>query len=252
MEDTTSNKGLYIGGTIVGLIILFFALCFRTVGAGEVGVVTRFGEVNREINSGVAIKMPWPIERLHKLDVRIQKEESNAEAATSDLQDAKATLALNYALNRDKATSVFKEIGTEYQVRIVAPALQESFKAITAEYTASDLLTKRPEVKSKVLADLKTRIEPYGIRIENLNIVNFSFSPEFSKAIEAKQAAAQDAQRAKFNLERAKLDSQSQRVQKTSLSPLLLQKQAIERWDGHMPTYLGGGGIFNIPLQVKK
>lgn len=100
-------------------------------------------------------------------------------------------------------------------------------------------------------------MEKYGIFVEELSITNFSFSKEFSKALEQKQVAAQQADRAKFNLERAKLDAQAQEVQKRSLSPLLLQKEAIEAWragGSKMPQYLvldgSGGGLFGIPFKA--
>lgn len=234
---------------VVAIVVLLAMLCIRTVEAGQVGVVTRFGEVNREINSGLALKLPWPIEKLDKMDTRIQKQQEEANAATADLQDVHATLALNYALDRGSALSVYKTIGSEYRDRVVVPAVQESFKAATAQYTASELLTKRAEVKAKALEDIKKRLEPYGVRIDDLNIVNFSFSDEFRKAIEAKQVAAQEAERAKFNLDRSKLEAEAQNVQKESLSPEFLQKQAIEKWDGRMPQYVGNGTVFNIPLQ---
>ncbi|HYG83346.1 MAG TPA: prohibitin family protein [Verrucomicrobiae bacterium] len=250
--NTANLPKFKIKGAIFWPIVLVVALallCVRTVDAGEVGVITRFGEVSREVQSGLALKLPWPIETIHYMDTRIQKEEQDAKAATADLQDVSATLALNYAINREEATQLYKEIGPLYQARVVTPALQESFKAATAEYTAVQLLTKRAEVKQKTLAKIKERVEPYGIRIEDVSIVNFSFSEDFSRAIEAKQVAAQEAERAKFNLERAKLDAEAQNVQKQSLSPGLLQKMAIDKWDGKMPQYLGGGAVFNIPLQ---
>ena len=247
-KSTKSYKGAYIGETILTVILLFFLFCFRTVGAGEVGIVTRFGEVNRTVNSGVAIKAPWPIERLVKMDIRVQKEQQESAAATSDLQDVKATLALNYALDGVTAIKVYKEIGKDYKERIIVPAVQESFKAASASFSASQLITERTAVKAKAYEVIKDRLEKYGIRVIDLNIVNFSFSPEFTKSIEDKQVAAQEAERAKFNLERAKLDAQAQEAQKVSLSPELLQKYAIEKWNGEMPTYVGGGSIFNIPL----
>ena len=92
----------------------------------------------------------------------------------------------------------------------------------------------------------------------NVSITNFSFSSEFSKSIEDKQVAQQNAERAKFNLERAIIDAEAQRVQKTSLSAELLRKyeldnqaDAIKKWNGAMPTYVGGGSVFNIPLDTK-
>lgn len=230
-------------------LLFFFVFCFRTVGAGQVGIVTRFGEVNRAASSGTVIKLPWPIERLVKMDTRIQKQQEDAAAATSDLQDVQATIALNYALDRSAALKVYKEIGPEYRDRVVVPAVQESFKAATAQYTASELLVKRPEVKQKALDAIKKRLEPYGVRVDDVSIINFSFSPEFTKAIESKLVAAQEAERAQFNLEKAQLDAQSQEAQKSSLSAELLQKYAIDKWDGKMPEYVGGGdSVFNIPL----
>jgi len=232
------------------LVLLIPLMCIRTIDAGQVGVITRYGEISREVQSGLAFKMPWPVEKLYRMDTRIQKQQEQAEAASSDLQIVSATLAVNYALNREKATSVYKEIGAEYRDRLIVPAVQESFKAATAQYTASELLTKRPEVKQKALESIKSRIEPYGIRVEDISIVNFSFSQDFSKSIEAKQVAAQEAERAKFNLDRAKLDAEAQNAQKQSLSQELLKKMAIDKWDGKLPQYMGGGeSVFNIPLR---
>lgn len=233
---------------IIGGLLFLALLTVRSVDAGQVGVITRFGEINREAQSGLSLKLPWPIESIHYMDTRIQKQEEQATAGTSDLQDVSATLAVNYALNREEATRVYKEIGVEYRDRVIVPAVQESFKAATAQYTASDLLIKRADVKNKALEIIKKRIEPYGIRVEDVSIVNFSFGTDFAKSIEAKQVAAQEAERAKFNLERAKLDAEAQSVQKQSLSPELLQKYAIDKWNGQMPQYVGGGSVFNIPL----
>lgn len=235
-------------GSLLLLILLFFILCFRTVGAGQVGIITRFGEVNRATTSGVVIKLPWPAEHLVKMDTRIQKQQEDAAAATSDLQDVQATIALNYALDRSAALNVYKEIGTEYRERVVVPAVQESFKAATAQYTASDLLVKRPDVKQKALDAIRKRLEPYGVRVDDVSIINFSFSAEFTKAIESKLVAAQEAERAQFNLDKAILDARSQEAQKSSLSAELLKKYAIDKWDGKMPQYVGGDSVFNIPL----
>jgi regulator of protease activity HflC (stomatin/prohibitin superfamily) len=246
---TVPSKVWKIAVPIV-LVVILLLMCIRTIDAGQVGVITRYGEVNREVQSGLALKLPWPVERLYRMDTRIQKQQEEAEAASSDLQVVRATLAVNYALNREKATNVYKEIGAQYRDRVIVPAVQESFKAATAQYTASELLTKRPEVKQKALESIKARVEPYGIRIEDISIVNFSFSSDFSKSIEAKQVAAQEAERAKFNLDRAKLDAEAQNVQKQSLSQEFLQKLAIDKWDGKLPQYMGGGdSVFNIPLR---
>jgi prohibitin 1 len=262
METNLSSPQVKKIGIVAGallLIVSFFVLCFRTVDAGQVGIVTRFGEVDRTAQSGITVKLPWPIEKLHKMDIRVQKEEQQIAAATSDLQDVNATLALNYALDGETALKVYKEVGTDYKTRVLIPALQESFKAATSAFTANDLIVKRSEVKAKAYEDIKSRLEKYGVSVVDLSIVNFSFSPQFSEAIEAKQVAAQEAEKAKYlvekekqvaqaNIESARGLAEAQRIQRETLTPEMLQKYAIEKWNGVAPLYMGGNGIFNIPF----
>ncbi len=253
-----------VGGvisTFVVLAILFFIFCVRTVDAGQVGIIRRFGEVNRVAPSGMVVKMPWPFEKLTKMDIRIQKEEQDSSAATSDLQDVNAKLVLNYQITNGSALKVFKELNNDYKERVVVPAVQESFKAASANYTAKELVTKRSEVKDNALAVVKARLEKYGIEVIDLSIVNFSFSQEYSKAIEDVQVAQQKVEQAKQQLQQAKIDAErkvtqaeadarSQAKQKETLTPELLQKYAIDKWNGVLPsTYGGGGFLFNIPIK---
>lgn len=270
--DNTADVKVSKSGVVLGLIalgiVLFFILCFRTVGAGKVGIITRFGDVNRVADSGVVIKLPWPIERLEKMETRVQKEEQDAAAATSDLQDVNAKLALNYALDNDTALRVYKDLGKDYKNRVVIPAVQESFKSATSGYTAQELVTERAAVKGKAYEVIKERLGKYGIRVVDLNIVNFSFSAQFNQAIESVQIAKQQAAKATQDLERVKVEAQSaiqkaqgdaeaQRLQQQTLSPELLQKYqidaqraAIEKWNGVMPTTnAGNGNIFSIPVK---
>lgn len=268
MQIIKPAKGGYllIFGTL--LILGFFLFCFRTIEAGQVGVVTRFGDINREVEPGIALKLPWPIERLKKLDVQVQKEEVEATAATRDLQDANAVLALNYHLERGQVVNVYQRIGTDYKNRVILPAVQEAFKASTTDYTAAELLTKRAAVKEAAVKRLKERLNPQGIIVDDLSIVNFSFSQGFTQAIEEKQVAQQQAERAKFiaerakqeaqaEIERAKGQSEAQRLlretaneQTIELRQLEVQLAAIKKWNGAMPTYwMGEGNILSIPLQ---
>lgn len=256
------------GGKVLGWIIaiviiavLFFAFCFRTVQERQVGVITRFGTVNRTANSGIALKLPWPIERLHKMDTSIQKEQQETPAATKDLQDVKATLALNYALDDNTAVNIYKTIGNDYKERIIIPALQESFKAASAGYTASELVTERSKVKAVAYDVIRDRLEKYDIRVVDLNIVNFQFSPEYTAAIEAVQVANQNVAKARQELETTKVEAEkqiaaangaaeAQRVQQQTLTPLMVQKMAIDKWNGVLPTTTAGGDqIFSIPLR---
>ena len=234
--------------TIAALIFLFFVFCFRVVGVGQVGIVTQFGKITREQGSGVLIKAPWPIQHLVKMNVQTQKEQQDANAATHDLQSVNTTIAVNYHLTPDTARRVYQEVGVEYKARIIDPIIQESLKSVSAKYDASDLIGKRSEVERVLEDNLTTKLSQRGITVDNVSIVNFEFSKEFDAAIEQKQVAQQNAQKAQYELQTAQLKAQAQEVQAKTLTPEYLQLQAIEKWDGHTPTALGGSNIFNIPL----
>lgn len=260
------SNGALIGGAVIALLIvlaiLFFIFSFRTVDAGQVGIVRRFGEVNRVQESGIAIKAPFPVERMTKMDIRIQKEELTATAATKDQQDVNVKLALNYQIKNENALRVFKELNNDYKERVIIPSLQESFKATTAGYTAQELTNKRPEVKAEALKSVKEKLSKYGISVVDLNIVDLTFSAKYNEAIEGVQIANQQVLKAQQDLERVKVeaqrdiekaqgDAEAQRLQQETLTSELLQKQAIEKWNGQLPTTVSGdsGAIFSIPLR---
>lgn len=238
-----------IGGLVILLVLVFG--CFRTIGAGEIGIVTRVGEVNRVAESGLMIKIPF-VEQVIKMDTRIQKKEAKSSAVTKDLQDVEATLALNFSINKETALKLYKEVGVNYEQNIIEPVLHESFKAGTAKYTAEGLITNRAEAKEEVLAVVKERLEPYGIVITDLNIVNLDFSAAFNQAIEEKAIAQQQVEKAKQELEKAKVEAEkqvteakaeaeAQRLQQQTLTDLMVKKQFIEKWSGQLPEYVGDG-----------
>lgn len=244
------NKRIYIISTIIALLLITFFSAIRIVGTGQVGVVTQYGRVTgRELTEGLSFVAPWGINNVTAYDVKVQKELVSSTAASEDLQDVSSEIVLNYNIERNSVSKVHQTIGITYVDKIISPAINEVFKAASAEYTASELITKRSELKNVAQKTLTDRLMPYGINVSQLSIVDFKFSDNFSKAIEEKQVAQQNAERAKFNLDAAYTDAQAQKAQSETLTAEYLQKQAIEKWDGKLPNYLGNGTVFNIPLQ---
>lgn len=246
-----TRKKLIIS-TIIGVLLLITLLTsMRTIGTGQVGVVTQYGRVTgRELTEGLSFVLPWGLNNVTVYDVKVQKESVASTAASKDLQDVTSEIVLNYNIERGSVSRIHQTIGATYVDKIVTPAINEVFKAASAEYTASELITERSRLKTVAQQTLAKRLQPYGINVSELSIVDFKFSDNFTKAIEEKQVAQQNAERAKFNLDAARTDAEAQRAQSETITSLYLQKQAIEKWDGKMPTYMGGNGaVFNIPLQ---
>lgn len=250
MAKTTDKKYLTWGIAVAVFLLITLLTSVRMVGTGRVGVVTQYGKVTgRELDEGVSFVMPWGLNSVTIYDIKVQKETVMSTAASKDLQDVSSEIVLNYNLERGSISKIHQTIGAAYISKIISPAINEVFKAASAEYTASELITERSKLKNQAQTILSDRLAEYGINVSQLSIVDFKFSETFSKAIEDKQVAQQNAERAKFNLEAAKTDAEAQRAQSETLTKEYLQKQAIEKWDGRLPTYMGSGTVFNIPLQ---
>lgn len=245
-----------VAGLVAGSVLI--ANTLYTIESGEIGIVTRFGEVQRIADPGLGVKIPF-IEGVTAMSTRIQKETANTSAATKDMQDVKAELALNYSIDKETGLNIYKDLGISYKDNVVIPALHESFKAGAAQYTAEELITKRPEAKEKILESIKERLAGYGIVAVDLNITNLDFSDEFNKAIENKMIAQQEVEKAKQDLERvkieaeqkvaeAKADAEAQKLQQSTLTELMIKKMYIEKWDGKLPEVASGdsGIILNM------
>lgn len=267
VDDKTDeiNKKHITKVVVISIISIFCLITLigsiHTVDAGEVGIITRFGEVSRVQASGLSFTIPFA-EKMIEMEIRVQKEEQTASAATKDLQDVNSTLAVNYALDNETALKVYKELGIDYKNRVITPSIQEVFKSVSAKFTASELITSRPEVKKLVVDEITTRLEKYGIRVVDVSLTNFSFSEAFNQAIEAVQIANQNVAKAKQELETVKIeadkaiakatgDAEAQRVQQLTLTDAMLRKMAIEKWDGKMPTTVSGdtGTILGINIK---
>ena len=257
-------------GAVAALLVpvLFFTLLasFTRVGTGEIAVMTRFGRVTgQELSEGFHLKNP--LDKANAYDIKVLKKEADAAAASKDLQDVKAHVVINYNLEVGKISEIHRTVGLNYQEKLIDPSIQEVVKASTAKYDATQLITEREKVKNEAYEALKARLAPYGINVLDLAITNMEFSPEFTKAIENKQIAQQEAQRAVFvaekaqqeaaaEIERAKGQAESQRLltetasaESLELRKLEVQRAAIDRWNGQLPTtQLSEGSQFILPL----
>lgn len=243
-----------IAGIIVVIFFLFAVNPIVIIGAGERGVVFNraSGIEDRVLVEGVHFRIPF-VQTITTLSVRVQKDEVKAEAASRDLQTVSTVIVVNYHLDVGKVHRIYQQVGDEAVVvdRILKPAVNEVLKAATARLTAEEILTKRPELKATIDKLLSERLIAYNVVLDDVSIVDVDFSEKFDAAIEAKQIAEQEAQKAKFvaqqaqqeaqaEINRAKGSAEAQRLQLETLTAELLQKQAIEKWDGKFPTYFGG------------
>lgn len=248
-------------GLIIAALLIPLASCFGQVPAGYRGVVLKFDATTGEIKQeGFYTVFPPYIKRVELMSVQVRAWKHEVSAASKDLQMVTTEVVLNFALEPDKVADIYKDLRHEYLQRVVGPGCEESVKASTAQFTAEELITRRPEVRDAMDQALANRLSLFGVGIRAFSITNFDFTTTFADAIEAKVTAEQKALQAERDLERIKLEAQQEiekakaqaealRLQKESVTPELVrlrsieaQMKAVEKWDGVMPQVVTGAG----------
>lgn len=264
MIKQAPTKLLVIGGVVIFILVFFRP--WVQIGPGQRGIVLNFGAVQGQVmDEGLHVLIPV-MQKVAIMDVKVQKVETDAAAASSDLQDISTRVALNYHVIPDMANVVYQSIGVQFGERIIDPAIQEVVKAVTAKYTAEELITKRAIVGEAMRLALAERLVVNNIAVDAFSIMTFSFSKVFTEAIESKQTAEQLALKAKRDLDRIKIEAEqkitaaraeaeSLRLQRANISTDLIElrkieanMKAIEKWNGILPQVTGGGAIPMIGL----
>jgi len=257
-----SKNAIKIGIALVIIALLLGPIRpYVIVPAGHRGVVLQLGAVAGVKGEGFHLLIPY-IQKVVPINVQVQKAETGAAAASKDLQTISSKIALNYHVDPESVARIFQEIGMSFEPKVIDPAVQEVVKAITAKYTAEELITKRQQVALEIQDTLKTRLGKSDIIVDAFSVVDFQFSQEFNKAIESKQTAEQLALKAQRDLQRIKIEAEQKvaqaqaeaealRIQKAEVTPELVrlreievQKEAVEKWDGKMPQVTGGAVPF--------
>ena len=259
---------------IVIIIVILVAESVAIVQAGNRGVVLYLGAVeDRVLGEGLHLIIPFA-EHVVQMEVRTQKFQAEASAASKDLQEVQTVIALNYRIDPQQANKIYQLLGVNYADRVIAPTIQESVKASVAKFNAEELITKRETAKSVIAEAIRNTLASNNIVTQNVFITDFKFSQSFADQIEQKVVAFQKFLTEQNNLKTVqvianqnvvqaeaaaranvtKADGEAQAIniitQQLRSSPEYLQWQAINRWNGQLPYALGSGGgvpFFQLP-----
>ena len=274
LESSRQNDpgfSLRPGKTVLGLVGFLmlvysvFSSSYYEVPAGFRGVLLQQGAVSSTLGEGPHIVLPY-FQEVQLMEVRTRREDSQATAASKDLQVVNTSVAINYHLDPSQAGYVFKTLGHDYNHRIIDQRVAETVKAVMAGYTAEELVTKRPLVKSEVDSRIIKQLSDYHIVVEpdGISLTNFQFSEQFNAAIETKQEAQQKAEQQKYELQKAQMaaqtaiaqakgEAEANRLKAQALNAQggskVLAREWIDKWDGHVPTVVSGSGGMMLNLQ---
>jgi len=268
--------GVLAGFLILVVFLLGLGDSFVQIQSGYVGILSDFGSVQDSgLPPGLHLIVPF-YQSVAQVSVQPQTVTSNETASTHDLQIVNTAIAVTFTIPPGDAPTFYKnfrDINT-LSDRIITPDVSNDVKAVTADYDAEELVTKRDVVDEQIKKLITDSLAPYDIAVAAVNIANFAFSDAYTQAIEAKQVAQQQALQAQYTLQQTEISSQQQVVQAkaaadaavetakgqatallinataqaksnaliaNSLTPVLLQQKALDRWSGVLPQYLSAG-----------
>lgn len=268
-----------VGFVIIALVVIgvITAAAVQIVNAGHRGVLLHWNAVDTSIpplEEGLHFVVPFQ-DIVVNMEVRTLKFVKSTSSASKDLQTVSTEVTVNYRPSPNSVNLLYKEVGPDYESRIIQPAIEEIIKQVTANYNAEELITKRPLVKSDIEREISTRLTAYNIITEVISITDFQFSSLFAQAIESKVEAEQKALKAENDLRRIQIEAQqreaeAQGIGKANIAEALGEAEAIriinealaqnpnylewlkiQRWDGRLPYVVGQGGtpFIQIPTE---
>lgn len=273
--ETRIRKDRIITVLIAAILIILLALSvFTIIPTGHTGVVTSFGKVqNYTLDAGPHLKAPW--HKVIKMDNRIQKETIELSCFSSDIQEVSMVYTINYQLNANNAMNIYSTVGKKYYDTLISPAVAESVKVVTAQYSAEELISNRAELAVNLEADLSAKLISNDIILTSTSIEDMDFTDAFTNAVEEKQVAQQNKLKAetqaaqkvveaeaeanvrKINADaeayelitKANAEAEANALVTQSLTPAILEKMYYETWNGTLPSVItDNNSLLNIPV----
>lgn len=261
MTPKTLVKTVIIALVVVIIASVGLTNCY-TVKTGEVAVISTFGKLDRIENEGLHFKIPFIqskdfIETREKTYIfgRTEEMDTTLEVSTKDMQ----TIRLEFTVqaNVSDAEKLYRAFGLKFEWRFIRPRVNEIVQSTIAKYTIEEFVSKRAIISSEIFRDLQDDFAEYGLNVSNVSIVNHDFSDEYEKAVEEKKIAEQAVQKAKseqeklaivaenkvklaeYALKEKELQAKANSIESNSLTPQLLKKMMIEKWNGELPKVQG-------------
>lgn len=253
---------------ILGLLTLGMVF---SVPNGNIGIKTQFGKVVGKVDPGIHVKAPLGFASNTNIDTKVQSSHLDLVAGSKENTTVTFKTTVNWHIDPKNAESFYRQYGDDYkdniETQLIKPSLNQAVKTAATDYAADEQLNKQPETRKKTVELIKGDMEKFYLVIDNVAFDDIDFDKAYNASFERKAVAKQDAETASFLKLKAQNESEAaiitasgaakvkviaaeatakeQQLTRETLSPELLQKQAIEKWNGAYPQYMTGS---NIPL----
>jgi len=266
--NISAAKGVAVAIVILIIVGVVVTASVKIVDSGHRGVLLHWNAVDLTsppLDEGLHFVVPFQDEVVN-IEVRTLKYANDARSASKDLQTVETTVTVNYHPDKESVHRLYKNLGLDYENRVIQPAIEETVKQVTANYNAEELITKRPLVKADIESSIRDRLNQFDVVTEVISITDFEFSPLFAQAIESKVEAEQKALKAENDLRRIEVEALQREANAIGLAnaniaeakgeaeaiaiinkalaenPNYLEWLKTQAWDGKLPLVVGEGG----------
>ncbi len=252
---------------VVSLLAMFLILFnpLAIVGVGERGVKVTLGKVSpKSFPEGVHLVTPF-ISKIKVMDVKTQKNFMETEVYTKDIQQARISYVINYNLEPQNAHNMYREVGITYKDTILMPVVEGTIKDVIGKWNAQDLVANREAATTDIIGKLQKQLSPRYINVTGFQITDINYSKVFEQAIESKVTAEQEAlkaknrtvqiqEEAKQKIISAEAEARSMKIRADALAQnkALVQYEAVQKWNGELPTYMLGNSVPFIGMGALK
>ena len=255
------KKNYIIWSVSVIIAIVFVLFGTYTIKSTERGVLSTFGKMSESVvEPGFHVKWPF-IQSIQKVNVQQKKEDGNEKSYTRDVQTADVAYTINYDLVKENVSSLMKNVGNDYHNRVIVPFVRSAMKESFGDFAATQIVENRDQVRKQIEDMLSRTLDKKYFTNIQFQLTNIDFDDDFEKAIKEKQVAEQQALKAKnvtIQVEeqakqtkiKAEAEAEAMRIKAKSLesNPKLVEYEAVQKWDGKMPTYMLGNSMPMINL----
>ncbi len=255
-EVPVKKIAMWIGIAIVAVIVVSVAGCgIKVVDTGQRGIKTRFGEIaSNSLPEGLYFFNPITT-KIIEIDTRVQRKDNETECYTRDVQQAHIKYTINYRLQQDKAHIMFRDVGPDWEQRLISQVVEGTLKEVIGVWDAVDLISNRDKATTAAFEQIRADLAQRFVEVSRFEVTDIAYTREFEQSVEQKVIAQQKAieeqnrtkqieEQARQKVLSAEAEAKSMQIRAEALeqNAKLVEWEAVQKWNGILPQYMLGNG----------
>jgi prohibitin 2 len=247
---------MWLAVAIIAIVVVSVAGCgIKVVDTGHRGIKTTFGKVvSASLDEGIYFYNPIT-STIVEMDTRVQRQDGETDTYTRDVQQAAVKYTLNYRLQQNAAHLMYRDIGRDWEQRLIPQVVLGTLKEVVGKWDAVDLIANRDKAANAAFESIRTNLGERNVEVSRFEITDIAYTREFENSVEQKVIAQQKAieeqnrtkqieEQARQKVLSAEAEAKSMQIRAEALeqNAKLVEWEAVQKWNGVLPQYMLGSG----------